>query len=237
MKYKMMDWDTNFFGIKVAQISRPRLSTNELSDIISELKRLHVRLVYWASEEEYDEAVAKKLGGCLVDRKTTFSIDFSSVNLKEIASTDIVEPFIYSMPVADLEALAIESGKYSRFAVDPKLPRERFIALYKVWVNKSLSKEISDEVLVIRDGDHVVGMATLGEKDGRGNIGLIAVDSNSRGRKYGEKLVRAAQRWFISKGYEYGHVVTQGQNIPACKLYIKCGYSVEQIKFFYHFWL
>lgn len=141
------------------------------------------------------------------------------------------------MPIADLEALAIQSGPYSRFSVDPKLPEEKFIELYKIWINRSLKKEIADEVLVIREGENVVGMVTLGEKDGKGDIGLIAVERDRRGRKYGEALVRAAQCWFIRRGYEFGQAVTQGGNIPACSLYKKCGYSVEKVEYFYHFWL
>ncbi len=237
MQYQILDWDSDIFGIKVAQITQPHLSTQELSDILTELKSRRVRLVYWSSERECDDAVVKKLSGNLVDRKTTFAIDFSSADLHEIVPDDIIEPFTDSMPVAALEDLAIQSGEYSRFAVDPNLPKEIFFTLYKTWINRSLRKEIANEVLAIRNGDQVVGMVVLGEKNGRGSIDLIAVDSGFRGRKYGEKLVHAAQIWFMTNGYKHGQVVTQGQNITACNLYTKCGYSVERIEYFYHFWL
>jgi dTDP-4-amino-4,6-dideoxy-D-galactose acyltransferase len=141
------------------------------------------------------------------------------------------------MPISDIEGLAIESGEYSRFSVDTNLPREKFVDLYKIWINRSLSKEIASEVLVIREEDRVVGMVTLDDKNGRGEIDLIAVNRNCRRKKYGEKLVRAAQHWFLANGFEFGEVVTQGANIPAIKLFKKCGYSIESIKYFYHFWL
>ena len=69
------------------------------------------------------------------------------------------------------------------------------------------------------------------------DIGLIAVNRNYRGKRFGEMLVRHAQYWFINNGYNIGQVVTQGTNIPACNLYKKCGYSVEKVEYFYHFWL
>lgn len=237
MQYRALDWDSDFFGIKVVQIIPPQLSARELADLLAELKSRQAGLVYWPADREWDEAVIKSLRGNLTDRKTTFAIRFGSAHPDGIVSADIVEPFTDAMPVADLEGLAIQSGGYSRFAIDPKLPRERFIALYKLWMIRSLRKEIADEVLVIREGGRVVGMVTLGEKQGRGDIGLIAVDRAFRRTGHGEKLMRAAHTWFTAHGYDYGQVITQGRNTPACNLYTKCGYSVERVEYFYHFWL
>lgn len=237
MLSQILDWDSDFLGVKVARINQSHLDTQELSDILTELQQRRVRLVYWSSDRECENTMIKKFCGNLTDRKTTFAIDFCSQDFNKLLPNDIVEPFADSMSVADLEGLAIQSGEYSRFAVDPNLPKDKFVSLYKIWINRSLRKEIASEVLVIRDGDKIAGMVTLGEKNGRGDIGLIAVDSNFRGRKYGEKLVRAAQRWFVEHGYEYGQVVTQGQNMSACNLYHKCGYSIEKTEFFDHFWL
>jgi len=237
MRYQILDWDSNFFGIRVGRIIQSHLETKELSEILSELQKHQVRLAYWPSDRKIEVDLATKLGGFLADRKTTFAMDFRSVDFDKIISTDIVEPYTVSMSMADLEGLAIQSGEYSRFAIDPNLPNDKFVSLYKIWVNRSVRKEIASEVLLIRDCDQIVGMITLGEKNARGDIGLIAVDGNYRSNKHGEKLVRAAQRWFAAHGYEYGQVVTQGQNTPACNLYKKCGYSVEQVEYFYHFWL
>ena len=237
MEYQILDWDSDLFGVKVARIADPSLPTEKLTDLLSVLKQQCVKLVYWSSGRECDDDEAKRLCGHLVDTKTTFAMDFRSLNLDDFNSIDIVEAYSQSMPIADIEDLAIQSGEYSRFAVDPNLPREKYLALYKIWINRSLDKEIASEVLVIQEAGRVVGMVTLGEKNRRGDIGLIAVGTSYRGKKYGYKLVRAAQRWFVKNGYIFGQVVTQGMNIPACNLYKKCGYSIEKIEYIYHFWL
>lgn len=80
-------------------------------------------------------------------------------------------------------------------------------------------------------------MVTLGVKNGRGDIGLFAVDPSMRRRNLGVALVRAAQEWTRRKGLRFAQVVTQGKNIAACRLYEKCGYRIEKVDFFYHFWL
>jgi dTDP-4-amino-4,6-dideoxy-D-galactose acyltransferase len=237
MRYEILDWDTDFFGIKVGRFTNPQLELQELSEILSEMKKKNVKLVYFPAEKEIEITAAKRLGGFLADKKTTFAIDFSIVNLTESIPTDLVKPFKDSMSVKEFENLAIQSGELSRFAVDPNFPKDKFISLYKTWMKKSLQKEIASEVLFINDENRIAGVVTLGEKKGRGDIGLFAVDKKYRGKKFGEMLVRAAQKWFIDHGYKYGQVVTQGQNTPAGNLYKKCGYSVEKVEYFYHFWL
>jgi dTDP-4-amino-4,6-dideoxy-D-galactose acyltransferase len=91
--------------------------------------------------------------------------------------------------------------------------------------------------LAVREGKRIAGMITLGEKNGRGDIGLIAVNPASRGKGYGEALVRSAHRWFIRQGFHEAQVVTQRRNSSACHLFEKCGFSVEKIEHYYHFWL
>ena len=235
MKCEMLDWDSDFFGVKVARITEPVLTSEELTSILAELKHKRVELVYWPSRNECDCDEMKRLCGHLVDNKTTFVIDFRRLDWDALISTDIVEPYSQSMPITDMEDLAVQSGEYSRFAVDPRFPRETFVALYQTWIDRSLRKEIASEVLVIREASRIVGMVTIGEKDGRGDIGLIAVETKCWGKKYGEKLVRAAQRWFVKNGYLFGQVVTQGKNTPACNLYKKCGYSIERVGIFLSF--
>jgi dTDP-4-amino-4,6-dideoxy-D-galactose acyltransferase len=237
MDYQILAWDTDFFGIQVAKIIPPILEQEQARGILSEMGRNGVQLAYWASAEEIAVRDAKILGCQLVDKKITLSIDLDTLKVGDFISTDMVEVWNRSMPTSDLESLAVQSGEYSRFSVDPNVPKAKFQELYKIWIRKCLEKEIADEVLVIREGESVVGMVTLGDKNGKGDIGLVAVDRKCRGRKYGEMLVRGAQTWFLRNGYKLGQVVTQGENLSACNLYRKCGYSVAKVEYFYHFWL
>ncbi|GAH69383.1 unnamed protein product, partial [marine sediment metagenome] len=83
----------------------------------------------------------------------------------------------------------------------------------------------------------IIGMITVGNKNGKGMIGLIAVDSRVRGRGFGTVLIKAAKSWFISRGYQIGMVVTQRKNKAACNHFEKCGFYVREVENFYHFWL
>jgi Acetyltransferases len=133
--------------------------------------------------------------------------------------------------------LAFQAGLYCRFNTDPNLPQTWFLKIYSKWIENSVNGSIATRVIVIRHDNKIIGMATLGTKNARGDIGLLAVNPNFRGKKLGTKLVYAAQAYFIEQGFSRAQVVTQKINLLACKLYEKCGFHQEKIENFYHFWL
>lgn len=237
MLFEVLEWDTNFFGIPTARICPPVMLPEELESTLDTLRKNGIQLVYWSSDAPMDEAIVRSWGGCLVDRKTTYLIFLKDVEPYLSAAPPNVVPYEPRMDAGPFMTLAIQSGHHSRFAVDPRFPKEKFEQLYKHWMSRSLKKEMAMEVLAVLEDEAVVGMVTLRETEKRGDIGLIAVHSEYRGRGYGIRLVRAAQRWFFDHGYAYAQVVTQADNVPACRLYEKCGYSIEKKKFFYHFWI
>ena len=81
------------------------------------------------------------------------------------------------------------------------------------------------------------GLLTLGEKNGRADIGLLAVDAAVRGQRIGQQLVAAAHVQALAWGYTTLQVVTQGDNFPACRFYEKCGFTPESVEHIYHLWL
>lgn len=236
MRFQTLDWDSEFFGFPIARIMDSRLGAEGLANILSELTLRRFRLAYWFAERTPEPALLNRFRGLLVDRRVTFVVALDSRQFTRSPVGD-VEPYSYRDSLLDLIDLAVQGGKHSRFALDPSFPRKTFLRLYRAWMVRSVQKEIASEVLLIRDLGRVAGMVTLGDKDGRGDIGLMAVGQPYRGRGYGESLVRSAQIWFVENGYKHGQVVTQERNRPACKLYRKCGYQVERLEYVYHFWL
>lgn len=239
--YKILEWDSEFFGFTVARILPDKLQLQELEETLRCMQREKVSLAYWASNPDDGESqeAARSCGGVLADRKVTFVIDAEDIRTRShsAALSAVVEEYTDLLPAPELEDLAIQAGIYSRFKVDPRIPANRFVDLYKLWIQNSVNKKIADTVLVIRDKGKAVGMVTVGQKGDRADIGLIAVDVSMRGRSLGLSLVRAAQEWTISKGYLVAQVVTQGENLSACRLYEKCGYHVDKVENIYHFWM
>lgn len=239
-EHALLDWDSEFFGFGVAKIIPSTLDADRLSEILEDLRRQNVSLVYWASDSDSRESqiAGNSAGGLLVDRKITYVLDLETLDKHSFGQAGIVEAYAAPTASEKLEDLAIQSGAYSRFRADPRIPSEQFEELYRIWIRRSVTGEIANAVLVINgESDTVCGMITLGERRGRGDIGLVAVETSSRGRGYGRLLVEAALHFFSSQGYRHSQVVTQADNEPACRLYEAVGYRVETRENLFHFWL
>ncbi len=237
--FQILDIDSEIFGFPVAKILPAKLGRRELGQVIDILRREGVRLAFWSSDPEDAESqrAARLFQGFLSDKKVTYIADTAG---NPAAAPDIdgdIEAYTDTLPCPELESLACQIGKNSRFGADPRIPETVCFAMYRRWIRNSVNRQLADAVLVVRQAYKIVGMVTLGKKNGRGDIGLFAVDPAMRRKNLGISLVHAAGEWTRRKGLRYAQVVTQRKNVAACRLYEKCGYRMEKMEFFYHFWL
>lgn len=239
--YVILPWDSGFFGYIVAQIIPQSLSQTDLLKLLDTLRKKNVQLVYWATNksDRMSHSSAHSCGGSLVDKKITFVKKKEFIPIQPVSEKVLI--YNYSKTTSEMIDLAIQAGMYSRFRIDKKIGTDKFKKLYSLWIQRSVQREIAHNVLIIQDtklkNHPVIALATVGEKNNRGSIGLVAVHKNYRGQNLGTSLVHAAINWFIRNGYKESEVVTQGKNIISCNLYKKCGYEVEKTEWWYHFWL
>ncbi len=236
--YQLLNWDSEIFECGVAKILPERLEEKELRATLEQLKKQNIKLVYWASDSQdiSSQQAARICNGFLADKKVTYLMSLSNYHNVKLAD-DLIHEYKEATPSAVLEMLALESGMYSRFKADPNISDAIFEKIYKLWVANSVNKQVALSVLVAKKDQQLAGMVTLGDKNKRGDIGLLAVHPEYRGLSIGSALVYAAQQWFIAHDFKESQVVTQLDNKPACALYEKCGYSIEKTENFYHFWL
>jgi len=234
--YEILKFDTELLGFGVAKILTSRLDTAQLQNILEKLRAQQVKLIYWPSDslDKNSQEAAQKFQGHLCSKQVTYVVELKK--LEKYVTPEVTE-YADTVVTKELEKLALYAGTYSHFVNDPKFPYAMFIKTYQNWIANSANKTLAKKILVIRHKQKIVGMVTLGEKNQRGDIGLLGMDEDFRGRGFGKQLVRAAQMDFIKQGYATAQVVTQLDNIPACKLYEKCGYSIEKVANYYHFWL
>lgn len=230
----LLAWDSEQFGFNVAKILPASLDKNALAECLNELKKQQVKLVYWVIDQQDALAnlAARECGGLLVDHKMTYA-----TKLTKTYNKDAIESYPQTLPNHELLQLAYLSGKYSRFRADNHITEQQFQKIYGAWITNSTLRHNAQDVLVVKEDGKIVGMITLGEKNSRGDIGLLAVAENAHGKGYGTLLVNSALSYFHEKNYPIAQVVTQQTNIPACKLYEKCGFHIDKIEHFYHFWL
>jgi dTDP-4-amino-4,6-dideoxy-D-galactose acyltransferase len=234
--FDILDWDSKFFGYKIASIHALKLETGDLNSIIKELGNNSIKLAYCFinPEDEVSINTMKNSSGILVDEKVTYFIH----GFKEVKSVDIqIKSYGLGYPTDNLILLALQSGTYSRFKVDQNFKNNEYENLYIEWIKNSVKKTIAGENLIYYESDEEKGFITLAIKKDIGSIGLIAVDEKERGKSIGKKLVNAAFVYFKANGIDKVEVVTQKANKTACLFYESLGFEVKSIIYIYHLWI
>ncbi len=234
MKLEHLSWDSDFFGIKVGKISFNR-SESELQLLLEDAKKKNYQLVYVFThqETELSSEILNRWNGKLVDRKIVYKKEVSA----DIKEDKFVFPYSDTEINDDLLNLAYLSGQFSRFRLDKNLPERSFERMYKEWIIKSVSGELADKVFVVKEADRILGFVTLQIIENNGNIGLIAVDKDTQGKGLGTKLICSCENYLNQNAIETLTVLTQLDNLLACRFYEKYGFNAESITNIYHFWL
>jgi ribosomal protein S18 acetylase RimI-like enzyme len=100
--------------------------------------------------------------------------------------------------------------------------------------------EMADQVLVACGTDPLsdcLGMISYSIVEAGARIGLIAVRDQARGKGIGSALIAAAHREMAKRGARMATVCTQCANVPACRLYERLGYHLDEVQNVYHFWI
>ena len=150
----------------------------------------------------------------------------------------LVKSYVDEVVSADLHRLALDAGRLSRFAADPYMPAGTMERMYSIWIRRSVTREIADDVLVTgAGGDAIGGFISVARVNDPGIIALIAVDPAHQRQGIGRALMRAAEAHFLRSGVSQVVVTTQDSNLSACALYEGCGYRRAKTVAAVHFWL
>ena len=233
-----LNWDSEFFGLNIAKISKNTLNHNELIDISNWCKKNKIECLYFlvdpscqrtnylAMDNQFDFVDIRVTLTINLDKNKLFVQDPNSCVFRSSEKSDI--------PI--LREIASLSQKHSRFNFDPNFPNELCDKFYEKWIERSCG-DFADVVLVAILGEKIVGYISCHLDDlCMGRIGLIAVKSNMRSLGVGTGLVNSALNWFSKNGVKIVSVVTQGRNIAPQKLYQKCGFISYSTMIWYHRW-
>lgn len=230
MKTDILQWDSDFFGIKTGSITlNGTESPAEIDRQLSGLKEDDVRLVYLFSPSPLTQGHTGEW--LLADRKRSYLNPLPDAT----GLPADVKPF-QGNPSA-LHSLAIEAGGHSRFAVDPNIPAKKTEELYTTWIDNSVQHGFADHVFTARDLDEPnAAMITLRRRNGEMSIGLLATHPGHRRRGLARKLIKAAETIAATNGLQL-EVTTQADNQEACAFYESCNFNTFTDTYVYHIWL
>ncbi len=225
---EFLEWDSNFFNLKIDKIIldsdfTPSTAQNLLDDCSADACYIFTPEPLNTQQQQCLTAA----GAVKYDRKTVYAKKI--VPVSPPAGIKIAEQL-----TGEIYELATAAGIYSRFNLDPRF-RPQFSRLYHLWLERDFNSPTS-KVFTYEDDGRVVGLVTLSCNADQGNIGLLATRKSFRGQGIGTMLLQACDSYLLSHGVKLATVTTQGENIPACRLYEKYGYQAIKQTGVWHWW-
>lgn len=231
MIYKLA-WDSEFFNLNVAKWTLENKKEPSVNEIDKHLKVFD--LIYLVS----NKPIAFLNDKC-ADVKTTYRKNIVLSNkCKKISdlNTSLFNKSKHNRE--ELLDIVLESGKYSRFNLDEKIPRKKFEDLYTLWMDKGLEEKEGSKIYVsTNDSNKINGFIQLNlSAREKVNIELIAVAPHARGKGIATKLLKYTNSITLYHKIPTLEVVTQDQNIPASRLYLKNSFILQKKEYIYHLW-
>ena len=231
MKLKRLKWDSEFFGLRIGRI-----------DISFEAESHVLEKQFQYINEEFDLLyVSARHGLCfsapgakLVDQKVVYSMTIPNCCKP---SNQVVLWDSFQGVTDDLLHLALLSGEYSRFKTDEKLPLNSYERLYSRWIEQSVNHNLATEVFCYMIENIPRGLVTLDFKNGVGTIGLVAIHEDFQRQGIGTSMMKHVISFVQQKKGHKVSVATQLDNVPACRLYEKNGFTMESVNDIWHWWL
>jgi ribosomal protein S18 acetylase RimI-like enzyme len=234
---RFLEFDSELFGMRLARLNADKLTESVCALALEWCKENRITGLYALvdSSDSCSGLVAQNCHYNFVDTRitltrTTLMPTESSCNVRPASAEDI--------PM--LCRIAAVSHTHTRFYFDHHFIPECTAKLYQIWIKKSCDGWVNqdgqlNQVLVTHQIP--TGYITCYIDNGVGHIGLMAVDPAHSGRGIGTTLVTEALKWFGRQRVNEVSVVTQARNIPALRLYQRCGFQITSVQTWYHLWL
>ena len=236
--YEHIQWDSDFFGIKIANLICAPKTQQEFESIVADLKRESYKVCYWTFPYNNSECsiIAKNNPDKVVINSDRVTFKANPKSLENTSSFGVTLFNKNSGVNGDLVDLACEAGLYSRFATDKRFGSQARKRLYKEWIESCVRGELADDIFVIYNQQKIAGLIAV--KYGTiAKIALVAVGSEYRRQGYGDALISTAFDCAAQKGCSEIEVVTQGDNVQAMSLYKKSGFCEIQRQKVCHIWV
>jgi dTDP-4-amino-4,6-dideoxy-D-galactose acyltransferase len=241
---RILEWDTNFFGFRVAQVNGHRLTQKYVRRIDKWCQKNDVSCLYFLSrsDDARTTRIAEDCNFRMVDIRIALEAEAPDIKVNSMFICKEAK-VRYALP-EDLNALSVmaqENHLDSRFYYDENIPANLADELYETWIRKSCNG-YADAVLVAESNGFPVGYISCNiikedyARGPAGNIGLFGVSKMVRGKGIGHMLLVHALDWFAAQSVRKITVISQGRNRAAQRLYQRCGFMTTSVELWYHKW-
>jgi dTDP-4-amino-4,6-dideoxy-D-galactose acyltransferase len=237
-----LTWDSDFFQHRIARVRGDTLAQEPMAKVDAWCREKEIQCLYFLARADDPRTIrtAEENGFRLTDMRVTFQRKFESA--ERLPSTgpesSAVIREVRQEDLAELQDLARTMHGQTRFFNDGHFLRQRAEAMYSTWIALECEGRAQKVLVAVSPADRPLGYISchLDPKSGLGEIGLVGVNREARGKSLGRSLVLAALEWFRAQAAREVTVVTQGGNVPAQRLYQRCGFLLQDFQLWYHKW-
>lgn len=238
--FKLLEWDSDFFGLNIGYVSCRRLTKNIEAYIKQKSLELNIDMIQYNCNchDQVSILTAEKNGYSFVDVRVTFELMLQKIEVKNSELDSIVFRKGEEKDIKKLRKTAGEIYTLSRYYFDQKFNQEKVREFYEGWLEKGIRGEYDDYCFILEVDQQAVAFTTVKENDdGTADVGIVGVDKNYSGRSLGTILLEKVITDLQKRNLSALRVVTQGRNYPAQRLYQKSGFITNQMELWYHKWL
>jgi len=225
---RTLSWDSKFFQKKIGEIRFDRRKCHQLQGVVQNAQKKGFQYLICKIRNHETSAVKtlESLNFYLSDIGITWKLDIQK-DPRMIHQPAASEKTIRIAGVKDiplLQKMITSMFVTSRFYKDPFFTRSEANKLYQKWIENSVLGKAADIVFFIPD----TGFACCKKIQRKGDIRLIGVKKQLRGKGIGTVLLREALQWFCKNKIYIITARTQLKNVPALNFYRKAGFEVAE---------
>jgi len=230
----LLEWDSNFFGRRIARLNRSRLDEASVARALDWCSKENIECLYFLGDA--DDAATARLA-----EKTSFLQTDVRLTLEHSLAGTTVTAFDSSVRRAReadlpaLRAIAARNHHDSRFYFDHHFDPALCDRFYETWIENSF-RGFAQAVLVADSAGQPAGYVTCHLRGAESQLGLLGVAEAHHGEGLGTKLVHAFLTWSRQQAATHATVVTQGRNVRAQRLYQRNGFVSSSFQLWYHRW-
>jgi dTDP-4-amino-4,6-dideoxy-D-galactose acyltransferase len=224
MAIRILEWDSAFFGFRVAHFETGRKIAN-VKSIDAFARKNGVALVQCCIDIRKPAIIAQLESDRFrfVDLKMSYSANLRTLTTRKSRAVAATID-----DCKNLKRIARRAFGDNRYGMPPFKPGSA-ARLYETWVEKSLAGKFDDTCLKIEQRGVPVGFVTARTSGAPARIGLLAMKEGYRSRGLGRELLHALARGLLEHGIDELEVVTQGRNILAQNFYHRNGFRLRSI--------
>jgi dTDP-4-amino-4,6-dideoxy-D-galactose acyltransferase len=222
-------WDSKLLNRKIGELKIASESLPQIETALGEAKKDEFKYIICKLQAQQTALITllESLGFYLSDIGVTWEVKsdkFLYKNMNESSAMIKIIKIATEKDIYMLKEMVKSLFLESRFYNDPFFSKEEADNIYQMWIENSVMGNVADIVFHIPN----MGFVTCKKSThSAGEIVLIGVKKDFRGKGIGTILIEEAIKWFRMQGINFVSVRTQLKNLNSMNFYVSLGFYIK----------